>query len=133
MLKADFEKYSLALIQDDKIIFSSDRHGLKPLMDCLENYSQVKEKLTLHDKVIGLAAAKLIVYSGIISCVHTPLASKPAKKFLEEYGIKLYAKKIVANILKKDKSSICPGEIIALNTVEPDSFCKQIMAMLSSL
>jgi len=133
MLKVDYNKYSLALIQDDKIIFSSDRHGLRPLVDCLENYSQAKEKLTLHDRVIGLAAAKLIVYSGIISCVHTPLASQPAKKFLEEYGIKLYAKKIVANILKKDRSSICPGEIIAMNAQEPDAFSEQIMAMLSSL
>jgi hypothetical protein len=133
MLKVDFNKYSLALIQDDKIIFSSYRHGLRPLMDCLENYSQVKEKLTLHDKVIGLAAAKLIVYSEIIAEVHTPLCSKPAKKFLEENGIKLYAKEIVANILKKDRSSVCPGEIIALNTAEPDAFCKQIMALLSDL
>jgi hypothetical protein len=133
MLKVDFNKYSLALIQGDKIIFSSDRHGLRPLMDCLENYSQVKEKLTLHDKVIGLAAAKLIVYSGIISEVHTPLASKPAKKFLEENGVKFYAKEIVANILKKDQSSICPSEIVALNTAEPDAFCKQIMALLSDL
>jgi hypothetical protein len=102
-------------------------------MECLENYSEVKEKLTLHDKVIGLAAAKLIVYSGIISCVHTPLCSKPAKKFLEEYGIKLYAKKIVANILNKDQSAICPGEIIAMNTKEPDAFSSKIMAMLSNM
>lgn len=133
MLKVDFDKYSLALIQEDKIIFSSDRHGLRPLMDCLENYSQIKEKLTLHDKVVGLAAAKLIVYSGIIFEVHTPMASRSARDFLEEKGIKLHAKEIVPNILSKDGHSICPGEVIALNTAEPDTFTKQIMAMLSEL
>jgi hypothetical protein len=67
MLKPDFTKYSLALIQGNKIIYSSQSNGLKPLWDCLENYRQTKDSFILYDKVIGLAAAKLIVYSKIIS------------------------------------------------------------------
>jgi hypothetical protein len=130
MLKPDFTKYSLALIQGNKIIFSSSGQGLRPLGDCLENNRQTKKKLTLHDKVMGLAAARLVVYSGIISAVHTQIASRPAKKFLEENGIKLYAREIAANILTKDRRSVCPGEVIALNATAPDTFNKQIMAML---
>jgi hypothetical protein len=133
MLKPDFTKYSLALVQGDKIIFSSDRHGLRPLLDCLDNYGQSKEKLTIHDKVIGLAAAKLITYSGIIDDCQAALASIPAQKFLETYGISLTAQEIVPNILTKDKRSISPSEVIALNTAEPDAFSKQIMALLSEL
>jgi hypothetical protein len=130
MLKPDFAKYSLALIREDKVIFSSGGQGLRPLVDCLGKYGQTKEKLTLHDKVIGLAAARLVVYSGIISAVHTQIASRPAKKFLEENGIELYAREIAANILTKDRRSVCPGEVIALNATAPDTFNKQIMAML---
>jgi hypothetical protein len=85
----------------------------------------------LYDKVIGLAAAKLVVYSGIISEIQTLLISQPAKKFLEENGIKIEAEKTVANILTQDRRSICPGEIIALNTAEPNTFSKKIMAMFS--
>lgn len=129
MLKPDFTKYSLALIRGDEIIFSSEGQGLRPLVDCLENNRQTKEKLTLHDKVIGLAAARLVVYSGIISVVHTQIASRPAQKFLEENGTELYAEEIAANILTKDRRSVCPGEMIALTTSEPNTFNKQIMAM----
>jgi hypothetical protein len=131
MLKPDFAKYSLALVQSDKIIFSSKERGLKPLWDCLENYRQKKESFILHDKVIGLAAARLAVYSGIISGIQTLLISQPANKFLEENGIKIKADEIVANILTQDRRSICPGEIIALNTADPDMFFKKIVAMFS--
>jgi hypothetical protein len=61
----------------------------------------------------------------------TLLISQPAKKFFEENGIKIEAKKIVANILTQDRRAICHGEIIALNTAEPDAFSKKIMAMFS--
>ena len=133
MLKADFTKYTLALIQGNKIIYSSSGHGLKPLVDCLENYRQTKEKLILHDKVTGLAAAKLAVYSGIISGVHTLLVSRPAKVFLADHGIELHAQEVVANILKKDWSSLCPGEVIALNAADQDAFLKQLISFTSGL
>jgi hypothetical protein len=129
MLNPDFTKYSLALIQSDKIIFSSQRHGLRPLWDCLQNYRQTKERFILHDKVIGLAAARLVVYSGIIAEIQTLLISQPAKKFLDENGIKVEAEKTVANILTQDMRSICHGEIIALNIADPDEFSKKIMSM----
>ncbi len=132
MLKPDFTRYSLALVEDDKIIFSSEEHGLKPLWDCLENYRHEKKSLLLHDKVMGLAAAKLVSYSGIISAIQTLLVSQPAKKHLKKNRIKIEAETTVANILAKDRRSICPGEIIALSTDEPDDFCAKIKNMLAT-
>jgi hypothetical protein len=132
MLKPDFTKYSLALIQGNKIIYSSQSNGLKPLWDCLENYRQTKDSFILYDKVIGLAAAKLVSYSGIISAIQALLISQPAKKYLKENHIKIEAKITIPNILTKDKRSICPGEIIALNTDEPDDFHTKIKKMLSN-
>lgn len=130
MLKPDFTKYSLALVQGDKIIFFSQANGLKPLWNCLENYRGAKDKFILFDKVIGLAAAKLVVYSGIISQIQTLLVSQPAKKFLEDSSISIKAKNTVDNILTKDRQSICPGEIIALNTDTPKNFQTKIASML---
>ena len=132
MLKPDFTRYSLALVDENQIIFFSEGHGLKPLWDCLEDYRHEKKSLILHDKVIGLAAAKLVSYSGIISVIQALLVSQPAKIYLEENHIKTEAKITVANILTKDRRSICPGEIIALNTDEPDDFRAKIKKMLSN-
>jgi hypothetical protein len=131
MLKPDFNKYSLALVQRDEIVYSSDSSGLKPLWDCLAKYRQSKDKFVLFDKVIGLAAARIIVYSGIIESIQTRLVSQPAKQFLKENEIKIEADEIVANILRKDKSSVCPGEIIALNTDDQHEFLAKITAMFS--
>ena len=131
MLKPDFTKYSLALVGGDKIIYSSDGSGLKPLWDCLDKYRQSKDKFILFDKVIGLAAARLIVYSGIIAAIHTGLISQPAKQFLKENKIKIKADEIVANILRKDKSAVCPGEIIAITTDDQNAFLAKIKAMNS--
>jgi len=130
MLKPDFTRYSLALVNADKIIFSSEGHGLRPLWDCLDIYRQAKKSFVLYDKVIGLAAAKLVSYSGIISAVQTLLISHPAKIYLKKKRIKIKAKKTVANILTKDGCSICPGEIIALNTDNPDDFYAKIKTMV---
>ncbi|HOW57560.1 MAG TPA: DUF1893 domain-containing protein [Smithellaceae bacterium] len=130
MLQADFTKYSLALLQDDRIIFTSGSRGLRPLLDCLEKYRGQKDKLILHDKVIGLAAAKLVVYYGIIAGIQTKLASRPAKEFLDANGIDIAAGAVVENILTGDRRAICPGEAIALKTADPEDFKKQIMVLL---
>jgi Domain of unknown function (DUF1893) len=132
MLKPDFTKYSLALVQNDKIIFSSQANGLKPLWDCLEKHRGSKSTFFLFDKVIGLAAAKLVVYAGIISQIQTLLVSQPARKFLEENSIPIEAKNTVDNILTKDLQSICPGEIIAISNEKPENFRAQIMAMFNN-
>ena len=130
MLKPDFTKYSLALVQGDEIVYSSDSSGLKPLWDCLEKYRQSKDKFILFDKVIGLAAARLVVYSGIIEAIQTRLISQPAKQLLKENKVKIEADEIVANILRKDKSAVCPGEVIALNTNDQHEFLAKIAAMI---
>ncbi|HPC86648.1 MAG TPA: DUF1893 domain-containing protein [Smithellaceae bacterium] len=131
MLTPDFSRYSLALLQGDIFLHSSTGSGLRPLWEALEKYSD-RSGLMLHDKVMGLAAARLIERSGIINEVCAEVASLPAKQFLKECGIRLTAFKLVKNILAKDHSRICPGEIIALYTGEPDAFYRKIKEMLDS-
>jgi hypothetical protein len=89
-------------------------------------YRQDEDKFILFDKVVGLAAAKLVSCSGIISAIQVLLISQPAKIYLEENHIKKEAKITVANILTKDRRSICSGEITALNTDKPDDFRAKI-------
>ena len=127
----DFTRYSLALIENDQIVYSSRESGLRPLWLCLQKYLGGGEKFILFDKVIGLAAARLVAHAQIISRIETSLASDPAKKFLEENNIPLEAQQIVSSILTKDHKATCPGEIIALNSATTVEFLKKIEAMLN--
>ena len=130
MLIPDFTRYSLALLEGEKLIYSACGGGLRPLWDALEKF-QGKSGLILHDKVIGLAAARLIVQSGMIAAIFTRVASLPAKQFLENNGVALTAFDVAANILTQNKSTLCPGEVIALNTSDPDAFLQKIKAMMA--
>lgn len=101
---------SLILYSGERVVYESDGSGLRPLLLCiLENMGKY-EDCRLFDKVIGLAAARLIVYSKMIADVDTLLASRLAIEHLEKNSIEIKAEKIVDNILTEDKEDTCPME-----------------------
>ena len=112
MLNPDFTKYSLALIKDNKIIFSSTKSRLVPLLECIQRFKIKVNNCILHDRRIGLAAARLIVFSNMISKVFTLTCSFQAKELLEKNNIQLIADEFVVNILKEN-GEICPMELRA--------------------
>lgn len=129
MLKPDFTRYSLAIFEGERLLHSVSGGGLRPLRDALEKYRD-HTGLILHDKIMGLAAARMIVYSGMIAGIAAGVASIPAKAFLEKSGIGLSAVEVAVNILTKDRSAVCPGEVIALEVQDPEAFMKKNCAML---
>ena len=130
MVAVDFTQYSLALIADDRVIYSSRQPGLRPLSVCIETCRPCYRNCTLYDRVIGLAAAKLIVYGNIISRVIAEVASLPAREFLENHQIEIKAAQVVENILTRDRLAVCPGELIALTTDDRELFLAQIKSLL---
>lgn len=112
ILYPSFTKYSLILVKDKKIIYSSDKSGLEPLLECIQKYNNLKN-CRLYDKVIGLAAAKLIVYANMFSSIITRVCSKKAKYLLEKRGVEIKTKKIVNYIFASNRSSLCPFELKA--------------------
>lgn len=123
-MKPNFAKYSLALIKNNKIIYSSDKSGLRPLVECINKYKSKLKNCTLYDKVIGLAAAKLIVYSGMFSSVITKVISKLALDYLRD-KINLEYESLTENILNNEKTSICPMELKA-KELDDTSFINHI-------
>lgn len=130
MVAPDFESYSLALIHAGVIVHSSRGRGIMPLITCLEACRSRYRDCTLHDKVIGLAAAKLTAYSGIINNVVTNVASKASADFLEARGIALTAGTIAPNIMTSDHRAVCPGEIIAQGVDDYESLVEKLREML---
>ena len=122
-----FSDYSLALLDSNKrMIFSSREKHLKPLLECIKKFRGNASSCILYDRVIGLAAARLIAYSLFISEVITPVASENAASFLKKENISLKAGKIVKNILNSKKDALCPMENLALKITDSKEFYEKI-------
>jgi hypothetical protein len=130
MIAPDFTRYALALIHEDRIVFTSEKPGLEPILECLEACRGHYRDCILHDRVFGLAAARLIAPADLIRTVVTRAISRPALAYLEARGIEVRADVTVEGILTRDRSRVCPGEVIALETDDPDLFAKRIREMM---
>lgn len=82
-------KHSLEVYHNQDLIFFSDRHWLHPLFD-LESFLKETEnpvaELLVKDKIIGRAAALILVYLNIKK-IHGQTMSRLAKEVLDYYDI----------------------------------------------
>lgn len=122
---------SLVLYHKGKPVYQSQDSGLRPLIVCINACKDTYAFCRLYDKVIGLAAARLIVYSGMIASVTTPLASKAAVALLRENHIQIKADTIVDHILNKDKTGQCPMEELA-EGMGTEAFYRELSQRMNS-
>lgn len=74
---------------DDKCIFQSDSHWLHPVFELENTLQKIDAKpqlLYVRDKIIGRAAALLLVRLNIKN-IHAHLLSKPGRDILEYYKV----------------------------------------------
>ena len=121
----DFESYSLALFRDGEMIHSTSDPGLRPLYECLKKFPNEKD-LMLHDKVQGLAAARMVTRSGIINIIQTGACSEGAFEHYTEKGILVVATEIVPNIMNQDKTDVCYMEKVAVKFKDDEKFFKTV-------
>jgi hypothetical protein len=131
MLTPDFTRYSLALFHEGRIIFYSEKEGLRPLVECVRACRGRFSGCELHDRAIGLAAAKLVVASGMIGRVITRRASTRAVALLEQYAVPLIVDEVVPVILNRDRTAPCLMEQKAEATEDPERFFHEISAFFS--
>jgi hypothetical protein len=109
----DLSHYTLVLVEEGRILFTSEKRGIAPLLECLERFTGQTGHYILHDRVTGLAAARLVVHCGFIAEVITRLISEPARACLNRHGIAFKAELVVPQILNRNRSASCPAESIA--------------------
>jgi hypothetical protein len=89
-MKPDFiGRISLEVSRDGKVIFQSDGHWLHPLLDLTELVQNGRINLEwaeVHDKIVGRAAALLILRLGAVH-VHGDLMSELAVDVLQHAGM----------------------------------------------
>lgn len=114
-LSLKLENHSLLVYKDGQISYQ-DEHGIKPLL------IQIKKKglknAIVIDKLVGKAAALLMVYGGVKQ-VHTNIIAKDAMIVFEKYNIKYSANEIVEYIQNRTKDGLCPMEEKVKNIDKP--------------
>ena len=114
-LSLKLENHSLLVYKDKKISYQ-DEHGIKPLLIQIKKKG-LKDAIVV-DKLVGKAAALLMVYGGVKQ-VHTNIIAKDAMIVFEKYNIKYSANEIVEYIQNRTKDGLCPMEEKVKNIDKP--------------
>ncbi len=108
----DINGWTFIVIKNEKIIFRSKSQGLEPLIFCLRHRKKDLAGAIVFDKIVGQAAALLLVL-GKVKKVITPLASQKALDYLRKNKVRVIYKSKVRHILNKKKDDFCPMEKIS--------------------
>jgi hypothetical protein len=126
------EKLALAIVKDGKLVFSSTGIGIKPLFTAVEQLKDELEGSSVADKVTGKAAAMLCKYSKIKE-LHTHLISENAIAVLRDTPVILEYEESTPYIKNRDRTGMCPVEIMSLKTNDIDELKLGITTFLESI
>ncbi|MFA6047399.1 MAG: DUF1893 domain-containing protein [Parcubacteria group bacterium] len=130
---AYFQKsnWTFVLMKNGKIVYRSKKEGLKPLLFCLKNRSVGNnnycslQNAVVYDKIVGRAAACLMIY-GKVKSVMTPTISRAAIAKFKKYNIKIEYLKTTGKIMNRLGDDICPMEKLSRNK-KPGEFARIMM------
>ena len=100
--------YSCVIAHGDRIR-TFTRRGVVDLYDLLVQEPEFLHGASVADKVIGKAAASLMVLGGVQQ-VYTRTISRPALQLLQEAGITVSCDEVVDHIINRDRTGWCPLE-----------------------
>ena len=121
---------SLHIYQDDKLIFTSDKSGLIPLLEYIDKLSSYHQQVKIFDKITGNGAALLSVLANCEK-VYSPLGSQLATSTLDKYGISYHMEYIVPYIRKTPEGEMCPMEKLSLHKT-PEEFYTAVKNITSA-
>ena len=120
---------TLRVYEGDKLVFSSQKDRLLPLMEYLGRFAAAHNEVVIFDKIIGNAAALLAVKAQCRE-IFSPLGSELAVQTLGKYGITYHFTRTVPNIQRADGEGMCPMEKLSLGK-GPDEFYQAMIEIIN--
>ena len=113
------ENHTIVIYKNDASVHTSNDRGVAPLMKLLkEDNTQLKDAM-IADKVIGKAAALLMVYAKV-KVVYTPTISTPALQVFKNNNIEIHYDKEVERIVNRKGDGLCPMETLCMYIENPE-------------
>lgn len=122
---------TIAVVSNGEV-FTSQERDVKPLLHLLTDKKGLLKGASVADKVIGKAAALLMVL-GEIKEVHTFIISEPAIKVFEKYNIPCFYDKKVERIVNRTGDGLCPMETLCLDVDEPQEAFQKITDFIKTM
>lgn len=118
-LKLREKNLTLVIVKNGKVIFETYKQGISGFLQAIDEQKKILIGASAADRIIGVAAATLCVYSGVVS-IFALTISEAGIRILEDNNITCIFQKKVANIMNRNKTDVCPFEKLAMTSENPD-------------
>lgn len=108
------KQYTCVIYDKEKIVFTSTKKGVAPMIDFYNQDDFVKKNYKVIDRIMGKGAVLLAILIGAIE-IETPFISKPALKLAKKYDLKVTYTVLVDKINNRTDTGQCPIESSVLN------------------
>jgi hypothetical protein len=122
---------SLMVYKNGDMIFESSLKGIRPHLKAINELGAELEDSLMVDKILGRAAAFLVVYSKAAEAI-TAVVSTPGKMVLEKHDIKFSYREEVPHIKMENGVIYCPFERMVQGIHDPKVAYAAIVEKMNS-
>ena len=122
---------SLMIYKGGELIFESSLGGIRPHLKAIDELGGELEGTLMVDKILGRAAAFLVIYSKAAEAI-TNIVSSPGKQVLEAFNIKFNYREEVPHIKMENGVIFCPFERMVQGIDDPDEAYRAIVEKMAS-
>jgi hypothetical protein len=122
---------SLVVYEGDTVIFKSTSKGVRPHLEAIDALGSKLRGTIMVDKIVGRAAALLILYSGAAE-VHAGVISSGGRKLLEKARVKLFYGEETEHIKTVDGRIYCPFEAMVQGIDDPTQAFHAVVEKMNS-
>jgi len=126
------EDISLVIVKNKKAIFKTKKQGVNGLLQAIEKLDKELVEASVADRIVGVAAAMLCVYSRANS-VFALTVSDGGMKQLEDNNIECQFEKKVPNIMNRSKTDVCPFEKLAISSETAEEAYVKLKSFVSQI
>ena len=112
-------------------VLCSRHAGILPLMTWLGRDQNALRGAVVADRVVGRAAAMLMVYGGVRE-VYAHVISAPAEDCFAEHGIPFYSGRRTAYIKNRAGDGQCPMELACLEIFDPGQAYEKLRGLVDT-
>ncbi len=119
-------------VAKDDVLLTSNLKGIRPWLKWLRECPELLEDAIVVDKVIGKAAAMLMIVAKI-KRVYTPTISSQALAYLKTQSLEYDYDRIVDFISNNERNGLCPMEATVIDTEDAYQGYQQLLDKVKEL